>query len=130
MDVDFVTRTFYQNGDYSSDKMILLQKKQDNNQNIIAVFKDDKDVTTVSFENGDGFLKFIEDAKTVLNNPDKNLDYSFGASKNGKINKGIEDGTITLYVNLFNSTTHNYVNNAELDSMKSCYNRFISESQK
>lgn len=129
-EIESITRTIYKNGSLTDDKMMTLNSKLGVENSLAFVFKDDNTISAVTFEDEKSLKKFIEDARTVLNNPDKDLNYTFGALNNGAIQKGTDKGTISLRVETIglDKVTYNYINSAEIDSIESCYNRYKSEN--
>lgn len=128
LEIDFITRTFYQNGGVESDHSIELKKSSRDSNTIFMVIRNGS-IRTASFANRDEFFKFITDAETVLKNYDKDLLYNFGGGINvGEIKSGYESGTVelTLCDDDHNCVVH-AIDNAELDSMRSCYERLMLE---
>ena len=128
-EIDDIKRTIYQFGTYTSDEMIELNISVKKDKNLCLCFKDKDNLNVSLFENSDLFIKFIKDARTVLNNRNKNLTYTFGALNDGQITNGIEEGEVTFSVNRDSKTTYNHIKSSEIDSLESCYNRFLKEKK-
>lgn len=129
-DIERITRTIYQYGSYETGKMIALQSNNTNKNGLSMLFLDEKIIAVAIFEKPELFKKFIKDARTVFSNPNKSLRFNFGALIEGTITSGIGEGTINLYcVSPFSKTTSIDIAIAEVDSMESCYNRFLSEKK-
>ncbi len=127
-DIDKIKRTFYQLGDYSSDIMIRLEIEDKSNE-IYIYCGNGEDIQITFFENTSQFQKFLKDARTVLNNPNKNLRYDFGYLEDNQINSGFSKGSVGLFLpeNSRAKSVLIEVNSSEIDSMESCLNRFLKE---
>jgi hypothetical protein len=127
-DIESIRRTIYQFGSYENGKMISLESENLNKNGLSMSFIDDKIITAAIFEKPDLFKKFIKDARTVSSNPNKRLSYNFGALNEGTITS-VGEGKINLYVSALSKSTYIDIDIAEVDSMESCYNRFLSEKK-
>ena len=155
-DIEKIIRTIYQYGSYENGKMISLESGQfgygfENGQTVYGLGMILLDTATfpistvVPFSIPE-FKKFIKDARTVSSGPHNKLHFYFGENIEGTISSGIDKGTINLLVKgtytLFNKDdrTLKYSDSheptidfdiaiAEVDSMESCYNRFLSEKK-
>jgi hypothetical protein len=129
-DIGSIKRTIYQYGSYETGKMIALQSNNFNKNDLSIFFLDEKIIAVAIFEKPDLFKKFIKDARTVYSNPNKSLRFNFGALNEGTITSGIGEGTINLCSeSTLSKTTYIDIAIAEVDSMESCYNRFLSEKK-
>lgn len=154
-DIGKIIRTIYQYGSYENGKMISLESGQfvyslDNGQTVdglgmILLDTATFPISTVEPFSIPEFKKFIKDARTVSSGPHNKLHFYFGLNNEGIISSGIDKGTINLRVKgtcTYNKDdrTTNYLGSheptidfdidiAEVDSMESCYNRFLSEKK-
>jgi len=128
-EIDNINRTIYQFGTYSSDEMIYLYTKVPEAKEFGLCFKDKDNFNIALFENSNLFMKFLKDARTVLSNPNKNLTFTFGSLNEGKITQGIDVGSVSLFLYQNSKSTLNYIKSSEIDSMESCYNRFLKEKK-
>jgi hypothetical protein len=129
-DIESVTTTIYRFDSDTSNRRIELEQSTEDNLLVMFLSEINGGGFTAKFESPDLFKKFIKDARTVSNNPNKRLEYTFGYSEYrngdaGSIFPGTAEGTIRLVVGDFGID----IAIAEVDSMESWYNRFLSEKK-
>ncbi len=154
-DIEKIIRTIYQYGSYENGKMISLESGQfvyslENGQTVDGLGMILLDTARSPFPiflpfSIPSIKKFIKDARTVSSGPHNKLHFYFGENDEGTISSGIDKGTINLLVTQTNTfdkddRTTIYIGTqekrlyfdiaiAEVDSMESCYNRFLSEKK-
>jgi hypothetical protein len=128
-EIDNIRRTLFQFGTYSSDEMIYLCTKVPEAKEFVMGFKNKDNLNIALFENADLFEKFLKDVRTVLSNPNKNLTFTFGILNDGKITQGTDVGSVSLFLYQNSKSTLNYMKSSEIDSLESCYKRFLKEKK-
>ena len=127
-DIESVTTTIYRFDSDTSNRRIELEQSTEDNLLVMYLHEINGGGYTATFESPDLFKKFIKDARIVSNNPNKRLEYTFGYSEyddGGSIFPGTAEGTIRLVLGELGID----IAIAEVDSMESCYNRFLSEKK-
>ena len=122
IEIESITRTFYT----SMDNSVRLSTNNNGKSIVLTIF-DDKNLAAEKMSKK-GFFKFLEDAKTLDNNRDKELTFTFG-------DRGLLTAQFTL-----DSSIYVYIDGVstlepestdlemqEFDSMAYCYNRMMEE---
>lgn len=119
-DVENITRRFYEKGDMTSDYVSLAQEI--GKKEYILHIVDDKKSSVQLFSDDKMIEKFFDDMKTVISNPSKRLEYTFGTLEEGRISSFVDDE-----ISVRTGSGSTYLNKSEIDSMKSCYDRYKKE---
>lgn len=131
-EVESVTRRFYEKGDMANDYVALGQEI--GKKEYILHIVDDKKSSVQLFSDEKMIEKFFDDMKTVISNPSKGLDYKFGTLEEGRISSfGDDEISVSIPDMIGVSSTksvYSYLNKSEIDSMKSCYDRYKIEQKK
>lgn len=132
LEIRSISRTFYTLEGKDNNPQVTLKKNIGENEFVIII-NDRKNLAVSIFENDKELKKFFEDMKTVANNPDKSLNFDFGSLKGGYISYSNPEKKIMLYntgLTVQDKSTFIYLDKSEIDSMQSCYNKYISEINK
>jgi hypothetical protein len=119
-EVESVTRRFYEKGDMTSDYVSLAQEI--GKKEYVLHIVDDKKSSVQLFSDDKMIEKFFGDMKTVISNPNKRLEYTFGTLEEGRISSFVDNE-----ISVRTSSGSTYLNKSEIDSMKSCYDRYRKE---
>jgi len=128
IDIDRIYRTFYNFIDTSSSTRISLRKDISENK-INMYYTNSSKVQMAVFSDTTKFYNFIKDARSIINNPTKQLRYDFGNRDNCKMKTGNLNGTIFMYLTdlIFEEGMTINIEASEIDSMESCFNRYLKE---
>jgi len=84
------------------------------------------------FSDSTRFIKFLKDAKTIINNPTKDLSFDFGDRDFCRIHTGLTKGSIYMYLSDFTDEKRDMlieIEASEIDSMERCFKRYLKESR-
>jgi hypothetical protein len=127
-EIESITRTFY-NYEVGDNKLKLTQELNDTSF-ALTIFNGNN-ISSAIFMNNKEIIKFFSDLKTVSSNPNKDLRYTIGTLQEGSLSLSGDD--ISLYLPAAISTSQSVLINikkSEIDSLESCYNRYIKEIKK
>lgn len=127
-EIESITRTFYNYEDGSNSAKLT---HVIGDTSYAFDIKNGSDFSVTIFSNDRELKKFFEDLRTVANNPKKPLNYKFGTVQQGSISLIGEE--LNLYLPPITSTAKSVaidIKKSEIDSLESCYNRYLKEKIK
>jgi hypothetical protein len=126
-EIESITRTFYNYEDGSNSAKLT---HVIGDTSYAFSIKNGSDISATIFYSKE-MKKFFEDLRTVANNPKKSLNYKFGALQEGSIS--LIGDELNLYLPPITSTAKSVaidIKKSEIDSLESCYNRYLKENTK
>jgi len=135
LDIEQISRTFYRGKDWlgcEADFSKTIVNNSDYYDNLsyafgmISTLGKDFKTGAIIFNNDEEVLKFIDNIQLVIDNPDKDLRFDVGALDNTYIETQSDNKAQIVYYKKGESVFFD-IDQTELDSLKSCFNRFINE---
>ena len=125
-DIESVRRTFYKKGEFGEDFFGLSQEigKEDF---VISLIKDN-DVSSIIFDNK-SLKSFIDNAKTIIKNKGKNLEFDLGNIKNSSMSHSImlDDGINIYSENLLGKSVSFELSNEDINNLEKAFDKYKKE---
>lgn len=125
-DIESVTRTFYKKGDMGKDYFGLSQEigKEDFSISLIK----DNDISSIIFDSK-SLKSFIDNAKTIIKNKGKDLNFDLGNLHNSSMSHSImiDDGINIYSENLLGKSVSFELSNEDISNLEKAFYKYKKE---
>jgi len=126
-DIESVTRTFYKKGELI-DKDYFGLSQEIGKEDFVIGLKNDNDLSSIIFDSK-SLKSFIDNAKTIIKNKGKHLNFDLGNLQNSSMSHSImiDDGINIYSENILGKSVSYELSNEDISNLEKALKKFNSE---